>query len=196
MTRPAHDRDDQPRITKADDPGKGPDGIVPDLVARVVVGIFDRLEQADAAVREVHRAGYAAEEVSLVLQPPGTPPEVGTGATKAEQGAVVGASAGTVLGGIAALAALAIPGVGPLLAAGPIAAVISGALVGGTLGGLVGSFTGLGIPTERAQEYEATVRKGGIVVVINVPDRSADDQVTSLLRRHGAREVASYTQAL
>jgi tetrahydromethanopterin S-methyltransferase subunit C len=101
-----------------------------------------------------------------------------------------------VLGGIAALAALAIPGIGPLLAAGPIATVISGALVGGTLGGLVGSFTGLGIPTERAQEYEATVRKGGIVVAINVPDRSADDQVTGLLRHHGAREIASYTQAL
>jgi hypothetical protein len=183
------------RILKTDDPGKGPEGIVPDLEARIVVGVFDQHNQAEAAMKDLRRAGVRFDDISLVMQEPGSAPEVGAGETKAEQGTVVGAAGGAVLGGIVGLAALAIPGVGPILAAGPIAAAL-GALAGGALGGLVGSFSGLGIPTEQAKEYEAAVRAGGIVVTAKVPDQATEERVSAILRQHSPRSTSSYTQAL
>jgi hypothetical protein len=183
------------RIPKADAPGKGPEGIAPDMQARTVVGVFDRFEQADAALHELQGAGFSDRDISLVMQQSGSAPEMGAGETKADQGTVTGASVGAVLGGVAGLAALAIPGIGPILAAGPIAAAV-GALTGGALGGLIGSFGGLGIPTEHAKQYDAAVRAGGVVVAVRVPDRAADDRASQILRQHGARDAASYTQAL
>src|SRR5262245_2545860 len=185
----------QQRIPKRDNPGKGPQGIAPDLQARTVVGIFDRAEDAESALRDLRAAGFADADISLVMQPRGTAPERGAGETKAEQGTVTGASVGAVLGGVAGLAALAIPGIGPLLAAGPIAAAL-GALTGGALGGLVGSFSGLGIPTEHAKSYDAAVRAGGVVLAVRVPDRAVDERASRVLDQHGARERASYSEAL
>jgi len=183
------------RINKPDAPGKGPEGIVPDMDARTVVGIFERFDQADAALRALRDAGVSDRDISLVMQDTGSAPERGAGETKANQGTVAGASVGAVVGGIAGLAALAIPGIGPILAAGPIAAAL-GALTGGALGGLLGSFSGLGIPTEHAKAYDAAVRAGGVVLAIRVPDAQADERVSDILRQGGARDVASYTQAL
>src|SRR5262245_57153353 len=76
------------RILKTDDPGKGPEGIVPDLQSRVVVGVFDGREQAEAVLRDLQRAGVSFDDISLVMQQPGSPPEVGAGQTKADQGTV------------------------------------------------------------------------------------------------------------
>ena len=109
---------------------------------------------------------------------------------------MVGVSTGAIVGGAIGLAALAIPGIGPLLAAGPIAAALGGAVAGGALGGLIGSLVGLGIPTEHAKEYEAAVRSGGIVVAIKVADQEGCDRAAEILRRHGAQEATSYNQAL
>src|SRR5690348_2360080 len=120
------------RIPKRDAPGKGPQGVAPDMQARTVVGVFERFEQADSALRDLRAAGFREADISLVMRQSGAP-ELGAGATKADQGTVTGASVGAVLGGIAGLAALAIPGIGPILAAGPIAAAV-GALTGGALG--------------------------------------------------------------
>ncbi|HNP69872.1 MAG TPA: hypothetical protein PLO33_14455 [Kouleothrix sp.] len=183
------------RVLKTDDPGSGPQGMLPNLRSRIVIGVFEQLEQAQAAVHELEAAGYPTKDVSLVMQQPGSAPEVATGDTKADTGIAAGVSAGAVIGGIAGVAALAIPGIGPLLAAGPLAAVL-GALGGAALGGLVGSFTGLGIPTERAKEYEQAVRAGGIVVAVKADDRSDEERVQSLMQRHEPRAVHSYTQAL
>jgi hypothetical protein len=183
------------RIPKRDDPGKGPEGIAPDLQARSVVGIFDRVEDAEATLNDLRAAGFADADISLVMQQRGTAPERGAGETKASEGTVAGASIGAVLGGIAGLAALAIPGIGPLLAAGPIAAAL-GALTGGALGGLVGSFSGLGIPTEHAKSYDAAIRAGGIVLAVRAPDREADERAGRIMDQHGARERSSYAQAL
>jgi len=108
-------------------------------------------------------------------------PEVGGGETKADQGTAVGASVGAVLGGIAGLAALSIPGIGPLLAAGPIAAAL-GALTGTApwwAGGLVHR---LGIPEEQAKGYEAAVRAGVIVIVVRVADSAAEARAERILR--------------
>lgn len=183
------------RVLKTDDPGRGQDGVLPNLQSRIVIGVFSQADQAQSVVRELESAGYATKDISLVMQQPGGPPEVGTGATKADQGMLAGVSTGAVLGGIAGLAALAIPGVGPLLAAGPLAALL-GALSGAALGGLVGSFTGLGIPTQQAEEYEQAVREGGVVVAVKASNREDEARVQALMEHHAPRTVHSYTQAL
>jgi hypothetical protein len=187
--------DQEQRIPKRDAPGKGPQGIAPDMQARTVVGVFERFEQAAAAQHALLAAGFRDADISLVMQQSGSAPELGADDTKASQGTVTGASVGAVLGGVAGLAALAIPGIGPILAAGPIAAAV-GALTGGALGGLIGSFSGLGIPTENAKEYDAAVRSGGVVLAVRVADHARDDYVSQLLKQHGAGNTASYTQAL
>ena len=183
------------RILKTDDPGSGPAGLVANLSSRIVIGVFDAGDAAQGAVHALEAAGYAHDDISLVMQQRGSAPEVGAGETKADQGMVAGVSAGAVLGGLAGLAALAIPGIGPILAAGPIAVAL-GALSGAALGGLVGSFTGLGVPTERAKEYEEAVRAGGVVVAVKVADRQDEERATGVLQGYGPRTVHSYTQAL
>ena len=140
-------------------------------------------------------SGYPREDISLVMQERGSAPEIGAEATHADTGIATGVGAGAVLGGIAGLAALAIPGVGPLLAAGPLAALL-GAVSGAALGGLLGSFTGLGIPTEAAKEYEAAVREGGVVVAAKAADADNEKRITDVLQQHGPRTGHSYTQAL
>jgi hypothetical protein len=183
------------RLEKAGTPGKGPSGVVPDLQAQVVVGIFEHSEQSELTRNQLYRLGYSDTDISIVIQPAGSAPEMPTSHTKAEQGTATGATTGAVMGGVAGLAALAIPGVGPVLAAGPIAVAL-GALVGGALGGLVGSFAGLGIPTEQAKVYEAAVRAGGVVMTVRVTDRDAGDRVTGVMREQGATQAANYTEEL
>ena len=157
--------------------------------------VLDPVDAARAAMTDLEAAGYPHDDISLVMQQPGGPPEIGAGETKADQGMVAGVSAGAVLGGIAGLAALAIPGVGAILAAGPIAAAL-GALSGAALGGLVGSFTGLGVPTEQAKQYERAVRAGGVVVAVKVDDRADERRASDVMNGHDPRTVHSYTQAL
>lgn len=183
------------RILKTDDPGVGPSGIAPNLSAQMVIGVFDDTATAQAAVGALEAGGYPHKDISLVMQEPGSAPEVSAEETQSDKGIAAGVGAGAVLGGIAGLAALAIPGVGPLLAAGPLAALL-GAVSGAALGGLLGSFTGLGIPTEAAKEYEAAVRAGGVVVAAKAADAEDAQRITAVLQQHGPRTVHSYTQAL
>lgn len=167
-------------------------GIAPDLETRTVVGVFDRSEQADAAANRLKAEGYPIEDLSVVMRPPDSPPQTNAEETEAEKATIVGASAGALLGGAIGLIALTIPGIGPLLAAGPLAAAVSGALAGGALGAWVGSLVGLGIPTERAEEYERAVRAGGVFTALKVPDEEAAERVAGILTEHGAREVDSF----
>jgi hypothetical protein len=193
VEQPAKDK--EKRLEKAGTPGRGPAGVIPNLQARVVVGIFEQIERAEATGKELHRLGYSDKDISIVMQPAGSAPETPTSQTKAEQGTATGATTGAVIGGIAGLAALAIPGIGPVLAAGPIAVAL-GALTGGALGGLVGSFTGLGIPTEQAKAYEAAVRAGGVVMTVRAADRDAADRITGVMNNRGVKQAASYTEEL
>jgi hypothetical protein len=183
------------RVLKTDDPGSGAEGVVPNLQSRIVVAVFQQQEPAEAAVGDLERAGYPRDDISLVMQRPGSPAEIGTGDTKADTGMATGITAGAILGGIAGLAALAIPGVGAILAAGPLAAAL-GAMGGAAIGGLVGAFSGLGIPKEEAIQLDEAVRSGGIVVSVKVADRDAEGRVRETLDRYGAQKVGSYTQAL
>jgi hypothetical protein len=186
----------RPINPRYDDPGKGPDGSVPDLRARTVVAVFDGSAGAEAAAAALRQRGVPDEDISVVRRGEETPPPQSADETRSGAGTVAGASAGAVIGGALGLVALTIPGVGPLLAAGPIAAALGGAMAGGAVGGLVGSFAGLGVPTDEAKAYEAAVRDGSVVLAVRTPDEDAADAATAFLEQQGARRATSYQPAL
>jgi hypothetical protein len=116
-------------------------------------------------------------------------------ATKAPEGAAAGAGSGAVLGGtlglLAGIGALAIPGVGPLIAAGPIMATLAGMGVGGTIGGLTGALIGVGIPEYEAKRYEGRLQKGGILLSVHCDTSEEVKQAKEILERTGGEEVSS-----
>ena len=136
-----------------------------------VFGIYSTRNGAEQAADALVSAGFSAGPISpcfVATENLGTR-EIGTEkATKAPEGATAGASTGVVLGGalglLAGIGALAIPGVGPLIAAGPIMATLAGMGAGGTIGGLTGALVGVGIPEFEAKRYEGIIEKGGILL--------------------------------
>jgi len=124
-----------------------------------VYGIYRRRSDAEAAVDQLRTSGFRNEDISVLLQDNvGTKDFAHEKHTKAPEGATAGAVAGGALGGtlgaLAGLGALAIPGIGPLIAAGPIVAALAGVGSGGVVGGLIGAFAGMGIPEFEAKRYE------------------------------------------
>jgi hypothetical protein len=183
-----------------DDRGKGRAGSVPDLQARTVVAVFDRQRDVDDALRALQDSGHAPEDISVVLRDEGTPPQLSADESQSGKGTLAGASAGAVIGGAIGLSALALTGVGAVLAAGPLvaslAAALSGALTGGALGALAGSMAGLGVPTEEAERYEAAVRAGGMLIAVKTGEPEQAEAVERLLLDRGARDASSYTPSL
>src|SRR5437773_8597279 len=137
-----------------------------------VFGIYpDRLstENAVAALRE---AGFRATDVSVLFpENAGTKDLAHEKNTKAPEGVATGATSGAVIGGtlgwLAGIGALAIPGIGPFIAAGPIMAALAGAGVGGTVGGIAGALIGLGLPEYEAKRYAGRIEKGGILLSVH-----------------------------
>jgi hypothetical protein len=111
------------------------------------------------------------------------------------QGAGTGAVIGGALGWLAGVGAIAIPGVGPFLAAGPIMAALAGAGVGGTAGGLVGALIGMGIPEYEAKRYEGRIRKGGILLSVHCDNSEWTSKAKDILERTGAEDVSSTGEA-
>lgn len=147
-----------------------------------VVGIFSTQQEAIKAIERLKRDGYADDEISVLAKDADdvqrikdvTNTEVET--TDASEGAVGGAVAGGAIGGIGALlvslGVIAIPGVGPFLAAGPIAAAITGAVAGGAVGGIVGALVDMGLSKEEAEGYNEYIERGDILVMVDEhPDR-------------------------
>lgn len=147
-----------------------------------VVGIFSSQQEAVKAIERLKRDGYTDEEISVLAKDSedvervkeATNVDIDT--KDAAGGAAGGAVAGGALGGIAAvlieLGVIAIPGVGPFLAAGPVAAALTGALAGGAVGGIVGALVDMGLSKEEAEEYEGYVDRGDILVMVDEhPDR-------------------------
>lgn len=172
---------------------------------RTLIGLFDHRDQAEQAVRALLDAGFRQGDISVTMQDRDEMRAMAesTG-TQAAEGAGAGAVAGTVLGGIAGLLVgaglLVIPGLGPILAAGPFAAAIgsaaaiagtaaAGAGIGAAAGGLVGALVGLGIPEEEANVYAEGVRRGGILVLLRTADTSEYDRAREILRQNGAVDV-------
>jgi uncharacterized membrane protein len=140
-------------------------------VTKKIVGIFDTEQEATRAIEGLHNQGFSNDEISVITRDRDELRHISddTG-TKAPEGVATGAATGGVLGGVtgllAGIGALAIPGIGPILAAGPIVATLTGAAVGAGAGGLVGGLIGLGIPEDEAKEYEGYVESGKILVLV------------------------------
>ena len=115
--------------------------------------------------------------------------------TKAPEGATTGAGTGAVLGGalgwLAGIGALAIPGVGPLIAAGPIMAALAGVGVGGAVGGIAGALIGLGIPEYEAKRYEGRVKEGGILLSVHSDNSEWTKRAKQILEATGAQDISS-----
>jgi uncharacterized membrane protein len=136
-----------------------------------LVGVYDTENEAMQAVENLKRQGYAAEDISVIgKNEDGVKKINDTTGTKTGEGLAAGAATGGALGGFVGLltgvGALAIPGIGPLIAAGPIAATLTGVAVGAGAGGLAGALIGMGIPEEEADRYEGYVKEGKIIVVV------------------------------
>lgn len=152
------------------------------MITRKIVGIFSTEAEAIRAIERLKRDGYADSEISVVakdvagLHDLKDHTHVDVDASEAADGAIGGAMTGGAIGGIGALLVelglIAIPGVGPFLAAGPIAAAIGGALAGGAVGGILGALVDLGLPEEEARGYEEYINRGDILVMVDEnPDR-------------------------
>jgi hypothetical protein len=169
--------------------------------ATTVFGIYSTIESAETALDDLVNSGFTCSDISILL-----PDNESTRAfavqknTKPSEAATAGATTGGIVGGglglLAILGELAIPGVGPMIAGGPILGTLMGVAVGGTLGGLVGALIGMGIPEFEAKLYEGAVKEGGALLSINC---NAVDQVhnaKSSLERTGARDVAYTSEAI
>jgi hypothetical protein len=161
-----------------------------------VFAIYTEKAMAERGVRGLMNAGFAAEAISVLLPENLGTHELGTEkATKAPEGATAGAGTGAVLGGalglLAGIGALAIPGVGPLIAAGPIMATLAGIGAGGAVGGFAGALIGAGIPEYEAKRYESSVQRGGILVSVHCSTSDEIDRAKHGFKATGGQDIAS-----
>lgn len=141
------------------------------MASKVVVGVYKTQEETLSAIRRLHEAGYTSDDISVLAKNPERFDRVDAETPKAAaSGAATGAVTGGVLGGagalLASLGVLAIPGIGPFLAAGPIAATLGGIVAGSVAGGIVGALVGLGIDKGDAEQYEHALNNGDLLVLV------------------------------
>jgi hypothetical protein len=165
-----------------------------------VFAIHSTRASAEQAANALINAGFNSSDISVLLPENLGSREIGTEkATKAPEGATAGAGTGAVLGGalglLAGIGALAIPGVGPLIAAGPIMATLAGIGVGGTVGGITGALVGLGIPEYEAKRYEGVIRKGGILLSVHCATSDEVNRGKSILKGTGGEDISSTGEA-
>ncbi len=161
-----------------------------------VFGIFKTREGVERAVDSLLAAGFRNSDVSVLMPDKQSTKEFASEKnTKAPEGATAGAVAGGAIGGtlglLAGIGALAIPGLGPFIAAGPIVATLAGAGAGGAVGTLVGALVGMGIPEYEAKRYEGRVKDGGILLSVHCDTSDQIDRAKETLKRMGAEDIAS-----
>lgn len=161
-----------------------------------VFGIFPTRQQAETCLNVLTSVNFRREDVSVLMSSPDTSKELATEKnTKAPEGVATGATTGGVIGGtiglLAGVGALAIPGFGPLIAAGPIMATLAGMGVGAATGGVVGALIGVGIPEYEAKRYEGRVKKGGILMSVHCDDDTWAERAEKILEQNGAEDISS-----
>jgi len=159
----------------------------PDMTHNVV-GLFRDRHEAGAAVNDLQKAGFAHADISLITKRGEEPAESADAARHEGSGAGTGAALGGAAGLMLAVAALAIPGIGPIIAAGPIAAALAGAGIGAAAGGMLGALSEMGVPESEATYYEDAIRQGGTLVVVRCDDSNLET-AHSILDRHDAVEI-------
>src|SRR5436190_24288236 len=160
-----------------------------------VLGIYRDRSHVETGVDTLVENGFRSEDISVLM-----PENVGTKdfahekGTKAPEGAAAGAGTGAVVGGtlglLAGIGAIAIPGLGPFIAAGPIMSALAGAGVGGAVGGLTGALVGMGIPEYEAKRYEGRLTEGGILLSVHCDTSEEIDRAKRVLERTGAEDIA------
>jgi hypothetical protein len=163
---------------------------------KAVFGIYTTVAAADSAADTYVTSGFSPSDITALLPENLGSKEIRTEkATKAPEGAAAGASTGAVLGGalglLAGIGALAIPGVGPLIAAGPIMAALTGVGVGGAVGGLTGALIGMGIPEYEAKRYEGRLQKGGILLSVHCDTSDEVNRAKAIMKGTGAEDISS-----
>ena len=165
-----------------------------------VFGIYSSREAAERAADAIVNAGFSPSDISALLPENLGKRAIGTEkSTKAPEGAAAGGTTGAVLGGtlglLAGIGALAIPGVGPLIAAGPIMATLAGMGVGGAVGGVAGALVGMGIPEYEAKRYEGRIQKGGILLSVHCASSDEVKRAKEIMQRTGAEDISSTGEA-
>jgi hypothetical protein len=165
-----------------------------------VFGTYANVTDAERAVEDMRASGFRSADISALL-----PENVGSKdlafekSTKAPEGTATGAASGAVLGGalgwLIGVGALAIPGLGPFIAAGPIVAALSGVGVGGAVGGFTGALIGMGIPEYEAKRYEGLVKEGAILVSVHSDDSKWTKLAKVILERTGAKNISSTSES-
>jgi hypothetical protein len=163
-------------------------------------GIYPDQVSVAEGVEALRRSGFRNTDISVLF-----PENVGNKDfahekhTKAPEGAVAGAGTGAVIGGalgwLAGIGALAIPGIGPFVAAGPIIAALSGIGAGGAVGGIAGALVGIGIPEYEAKRYEGRIRNGGILLSVHCDNSDWVKRAEEVLAHTGASDIATTTEA-
>jgi hypothetical protein len=169
-------------------------------MATAVYCIARSESQAIRIAERLRSAGFGSDDISLLYpDPQGQRDLAHQNSTKAPEGATVGASTGAVIGGtlgwLAGIGALAIPGVGPLIAAGPILATLSGLAAGGAMGGLTGALVGTGIPEYEAQQYEGKLRGGNILISVHAADSDEASRVREIMSEEKADDISTGSEA-
>ncbi len=162
---------------------------------QAVVGLVSSTLQAERLVTALENAGIATSDISVLFpDKQGTRDFAHEKNTKAPEGAVAGVGAGGAIGGtlglLAGIGALAIPGLGPFIAAGPIMAALSGAAAGAAVGGITGALIGMGIPELEAKQYEGKVKDGNILLSVHVENSDTKSVAKRTLEAGGATDVA------
>lgn len=166
----------------------------------VVLGIYHSVMETEMGVDAFRLAGFRASDISA-LYPAGdkTKEFAHSGSTKAPEGAAVGGATGLALGGtlgwLVGAGLVLIPGLGAIVAAGPILGALAGVGAGGTLGAIVGALVGLDIPEYEAKRYEGRVKEGGVLVSVHCDDPEWEGKAKNIFRRTNAADVSSTTES-
>lgn len=170
------------------------------MANKAVFGLYSTRRQVENAVDELKAQGFRNADVSVLFsENVGTKDFAHEKGTKAPEGLATGATSGAVLGGalgwLAGIGALAIPGVGPMIAAGPIIGALTGVGVGGTVGGIAGGLIGVGIPEYEAKRYEGRIKEGNILLSVHADNSEWVNKAERILKDTGANEVSSASEA-
>ena len=163
-------------------------------------GLYHSRLQAELGVEQMLRAGFSNDDVSVLMQDSQSTKEFAHEKnTKAPEGTTTGVTAGGVVGGtlglLAGIGALAIPGVGPFIAAGPIMATLAGLGAGAAVGGLIGALVGLGIPEYEAKRYAGRIKEGGVLLSVHCDTSEEIAEAKELLKQTGAQNISSTSEA-
>ena len=166
------------------------------MAKKAVFCIASNAGQAERIANDLRLAGFSGNDISVLFPDrSGTRDFAHEQHTKAPEGAATGAGTGGILGGglgwLVGIGSLAIPGVGPFIAAGPILAALSGAAVGATVGGLTGGLIGAGIPEYEAKRYEGRIREGNYLISVHTEDSTQSKRAKEIFERHRASDIAT-----